>query len=74
MTETILIKTLLSGNYSVDAQTNTQILNATIEYVLTTKRFNESVLFLTRKSFWLFFISKYINYIITQQIHEQNKN
>ena len=32
VTETVLIKTLLS----VDAQTNTEILNATIEYILTT--------------------------------------
>ena len=31
VTETVLIKTLLFGNCSVDAQTNTQILNATIE-------------------------------------------
>ena len=32
VTETVLIKTLLS----VDAKTNTEILNATIEYILTT--------------------------------------
>ena len=55
LTDTVLIKTLLFGNCSVDAHTNTQILNATIEYILTTKRFVESVSFLIRKSFWLFF-------------------
>ena len=54
VTETVLIKTLLFGNCLVDAQTNTQILNAIIEYILTTKRFDESILSLTRKSFWLF--------------------
>ena len=55
LTETVLIKTLLFGNFSVDAQTNIQILNATIEYSLTTKRFDEYVLFLTRKSSWYLF-------------------
>ena len=46
---------LLFGNCSVNAETNTQILNAATEHILTTKRFDESFLFLTRKSFWLFF-------------------
>ena len=55
MAETILIKILLFGNGSADAHTNTQILNATIDYSLTTKRFDESVSILIRKSFWLFF-------------------
>ena len=45
VTETALIKTLLFGNFSLDAQTNTHILNATIEYVLTTKRFDESMFY-----------------------------
>ena len=45
LTETVLIKTLLLGNCSVDAQTNTQILNTTIEYILTTKRFEESLFY-----------------------------
>ena len=43
VTETVLIKTLLFGNCSVDAHTNTQILHATIEYILTTKNFDESL-------------------------------
>ena len=43
VTETVLIKTPLFGNCSVDAQTNTQILNAAIEYILITKRFDESL-------------------------------
>lgn len=32
---------LLSVNSSVDAQTNAQIFNETIEYALPTERFNE---------------------------------
>ena len=43
VTETVLIKTLLFGNCSVDAHTNTQIFNATIEYIVITKRFDESL-------------------------------
>ena len=43
VTETVLIKKLLFGNCSADAHTNTQILNATTEYVLTSTRFDESL-------------------------------
>ena len=43
VTETVPIKMLLFGNCSVDAHTNTQILDATIEYILTNKRFDESL-------------------------------
>ena len=43
VTETALMKTLLFGNCSIDAHTNTQILNASIKYILTTKRFDESL-------------------------------
>ena len=35
VTETVLIKTLLFRNCCADAHTNTQILNAVIEYILT---------------------------------------
>ena len=52
VTETVLIKTPLFGNCSVDAQTNTQILNATIEYILTTKRFDKYLF----HSFFYFFV------------------
>ena len=45
VTETVLIKTLLIGNCSIDAETNAQILNATIEYILTTRRFYESLFY-----------------------------
>ena len=38
--ETALIKTPLFGNRSVDVHTNTQILYAPIEYIVTTKRFD----------------------------------
>ena len=43
VTETASIKTLLFVNCSVDAETNTQILNATNEYISATKRFDESL-------------------------------
>ena len=43
VTETVLMKTPLFGNCSIDAHTNTQILNASIKYILTTKRFDESL-------------------------------
>ena len=39
--ETILIKTFLLGNCSLDAHANTKIFNATTEYILTTMRFGE---------------------------------
>ena len=43
VTETVLIKTLLFGNCSVDAHINTQALNTATEYILTAKRFDESL-------------------------------
>ena len=33
VTEAVLIKTLLFGNFFVDVHTNTQIFNAAIEYI-----------------------------------------
>ena len=39
--EPVLIKTFLFGSNSFDANANTNVLNATIEYVLSTKRFEE---------------------------------
>ena len=39
--EPVLIKTLLFGCNSFDSNANTNVLNATIEYVLSTKRFEE---------------------------------
>ena len=44
VTETVLIKTRLFGNCSANAHTNSQIFNATIEYILNTKRFDEYLL------------------------------
>ena len=41
LSETILVKTLLFGSNSFDTNTNTNVLNATIEYVLSTKIFEE---------------------------------
>ena len=39
--EPVLIRTLLFGSNSFDTNANTNVLNATIEYVLSTKRFEE---------------------------------
>ena len=39
--ESVLIKTLLFGSNSFDTNSNTNVLNATIKYVLSTKRFEE---------------------------------
>ena len=39
--EPVLIKTLLFGSNLFDSNANTNVLNATIEYVLSTKRFEE---------------------------------
>ena len=41
VTEIVLIKTLFFWNCSADAHTEAQILNATIEYILTTKWFEK---------------------------------
>ena len=39
--EPVLIRALLFGSNSFDTDTNTNVLNATIEYILSTKRFDE---------------------------------
>ena len=39
--EPVLIRTLLFGSNSFDTNANTNVLNATIEYVISTKRFDE---------------------------------
>ena len=41
MIQTIWRKTLFVENCSVDSHTNTLTLNATTEYILTTKRFDD---------------------------------
>ena len=41
--ESNLIQHLLFGDLSRDTKTNTEILNATVNYVLTTKRFDEQL-------------------------------
>ena len=38
-----LMQHLLFGDPSKDRETNTEILNATVNYVLTTKRFDEQL-------------------------------
>ena len=45
MTGTILVKAVWFENCSVDAHTDTQILNETIKHMLTTKRFDESLFY-----------------------------
>ena len=44
LSENVLIKTLLFGNKSFDTNANKNVLDATIEHVLSTKRF-EKLLF-----------------------------
>ena len=39
--EPVLIRTLLFGSNSFDTDANTNVLNATIEYIISTKRFDE---------------------------------
>ena len=39
--ETVLIRTLLFGSNSFDTDANTNVLNATIEYILSTKGFDK---------------------------------
>ena len=41
--EPVLIWALLFGSNSVDTDANADVLNATIEYILSTKRFDESL-------------------------------
>ena len=43
LSEPILIKTLLFGSDSFYANANTNVLNATIEYIPFTKRFEETL-------------------------------
>ena len=39
--EPVLLRALLFGSNSFDTDANTNVLNATIEYILSTKRFDE---------------------------------
>ena len=39
--EPVLIRTLLFGSNSFDTNANTNVLNATVEYIISTKRFDE---------------------------------
>ena len=39
--ESVLIRTPLFGSNSFDTNANTNVLNATIEYIISTKRFDE---------------------------------
>ena len=41
--DSYLTQTLLFGSISFDSETNTLVLNATIDYILSTERFEESL-------------------------------
>ena len=41
LSEPVLIKTLLFGSNSFDTKANTNVLNVTIEYIISTKRFDK---------------------------------
>ena len=49
--EIVLIRTLLFGINSFDADANTNVVNATIEYILSTKRFDEPLFQCKKKLF-----------------------
>ena len=51
-----LIKTLLFGSNSLDTNANTNVLNTDVEYILSTKRFDEPLFNENRK-----FSNKVIN-------------
>ena len=44
LTKSSLLQTLLYGNTLFDKEKNTRILNATIEYILSTERFEEPLI------------------------------
>ena len=41
LSEPVLVRTLLYGSNSFDTNANTNVLNATVEYIISTKRFDE---------------------------------
>ena len=49
--EHVLIKTLLFGSNSFYTNANTNVLNATVQYVLSTKRVEESLFLWSQESF-----------------------
>ena len=49
--EPVLIRTLLFGSNSFDTDANTNVLNATIEYIISTKRFDEPLFHRKQKIF-----------------------
>ena len=61
--EPVLIRTLLFGSNSFDTDANTNVLNATIEYILSTKRFDEP-LFQWNRKFSNNVMNQYILYLL----------
>ena len=54
ITDSSLTHTLLYGNPSFDIITNSLILNATIDFILSTKRFEEALFKRNNQCFFLF--------------------
>ena len=61
--EPVLIRTLLFGSNSFDTDANTNVLNATIEYILSTKRFDEP-LFQWKQKIFKQGLNQYILYLM----------
>ena len=61
--EPVLIKTLLFGSNSCDTDANTNVLNATIENIIYTKRFDE-LLFQWKQKIFKQGLSQYILYLL----------
>ena len=61
--EPVLIWTLLFDSNSFDTDANTNVLNATIEYVLSTKRFDEPLFQWKQKNFKQGYESVYSEFI-----------
>ena len=67
--EPVLIKTLLFGSNSSDKNANTNVLSATIEYVLSTKRFQEPLCQWSQEIFkqgynkFCIYCSSYLHYL-----------
>ena len=61
--EPVLIRTPLLGSNSFHKDANTNVLKATIEYILSTKRFDECFFIENRKNFKLGYESVYSVFI-----------
>ena len=62
--EPVLIRTLLFGSNSFDTDANTNVLNATIEYIISTKRFDEPLFQWKQKIFKQCYESAHFVFIV----------